>query len=55
MFSNEDSFIVDRTETKEYIFPVLADPLEVSNDGTGFSESLIEEIKFHLLYYKEEI
>jgi hypothetical protein len=37
------------------MFPILAACLEESNNGTGLNESLISEIKVHLLCLKEEL
>jgi hypothetical protein len=39
---------------KTYMFPILAARLEQNNNGTGLNESLISEIKMHLLCLKEE-
>jgi hypothetical protein len=40
---------------KTYMFPILAARLEESNNGTGLNESLLSEIKVHLLCLKEEL
>jgi hypothetical protein len=37
------------------MFPVLAARLEESNNGTGLNESILSEIKVHLLCLKEEL
>jgi iron-sulfur cluster repair protein YtfE (RIC family) len=38
-----------------YMFPVLAACLEKNNNVTGLNESLLSEIKVHLLCLKEEL
>jgi hypothetical protein len=40
---------------KTCMFPILAARLEESNSGTGLNESLLSEIKVHLLCLKEEL
>jgi hypothetical protein len=37
------------------MFPILAARLEESNNGTGLNESLLSDIKVHLLCLKEQL
>jgi hypothetical protein len=47
--------MVVKAERKKYMFPILAARPEESNNGTGLNESLLSEIKVHLLRMKEEL
>jgi hypothetical protein len=47
--------MVVKAQTNEDTFPILAARPEENNNGTGWNESLLSEIKVHLFCLKEEL